>query len=92
MQRPLDTGDNVYDHQFDYANGSAVGQKNIASELSTDEDAMIIQVGRARVWINSDSFATGMAAPSMADTTKQLTGITSTWGYIYIKVTKAAIA
>lgn len=63
MQRSLDTGDDVYDYQFDFANGQST------NPVKVDEDAMIIQLGRARVWINADSFSTGMAGPAKADTT-----------------------
>lgn len=84
MQRALDTGDNVYDYQFDFANGQAT------NTLEVGEDAMIIQLGRARVWINADSFSTGMAGPAKVDTTTQLTTILSTFGYISIPVTADA--
>ena len=42
MSRPLDTEDDVYDYQFDYASGQATNPLATTQGLASNVDAMII--------------------------------------------------
>lgn len=66
MQRPLVSTDKVYDWSFDSVLDTTVPNKYLLtteSAVNPAEDYMIIQTGRARVWINSATYSVGLAAP-----------------------------
>ena len=59
MERPLNTGDTVYDWAFrDYSQDSSSGVY----------DTMIIMNGRAQLWITSVDYDIAMVAPTLVTT------------------------
>jgi hypothetical protein len=101
MQRPLISPDSTYDWSFDYAAGNLVNPSYSikGATVNPSEDFMIIQAGRARVWITSGTYTVGLAGPSPVPSSLGLgygTGMTSfpagSNGYIAISITAGATA
>jgi len=95
MQRPLISPDTTYDYSFDYTDGAKLGLNTMfkisgAPSIDPEMDFMIIQKGRARVSINSGTYAVGMAAPANSPNNLAASFFGSTNGYIAIPITKDA--
>ena len=97
MQRPLISPDYTHDWSFDSVVNSptVLNTYKLSTETSVNPaaDYMIIQTGRAKVWIGSATYTAAMAGPSRPTNDLFASGFKTGYnGYIAIPIVKGANA